>query len=411
MKPLHLLLASAILFLCLNSNAQSLGLGGLDNKSTGFDFFGKGMNTYTIHQTGYYGRMAVSDNGVDHGHSNETYIDVDWKHWFGKGLGLGLKLDADWSGDHYNGVDNLSREWTIGPSLSYGKTVSNSFGVYGTVDLSFGQSKNIAKSSTFNLDSKDDIFGYGARVGLPYRFSEYTALTLELGYDYLKDKGTNFEEKRNTFGFDIFLQDYLRCQQIKCDHSANFKLSAHKYDQGNGFILYETEAGYYGGNSTETYSTLPNYHDKYSFNTAHFEVKGSYYIVNYLGLGGSLKASHSYDESDDGQNWFKGNSFEFDPEVYLHVPVDNGWRNLFAKGGLYLGSDNSKSSGGGGSTTQKSSTGGYNAGIGYYLFFSKQTALQTCIYYSSTTNKDKESDDESKRHGIGISVGLAHSFK
>src|SRR6476620_10919752 len=106
MKHLQLLPITAFLLLSL-TDAQSQ-----NNGKPGFDFFAKKINSYNLEQTGYYGRMNVFDNGQKIGHTNGTWVDVDWNHWFGGGLGAGLDVYANWSGNHYTS-EQRTRYWTI----------------------------------------------------------------------------------------------------------------------------------------------------------------------------------------------------------------------------------------------------------------------------------------------------------
>src|SRR6185503_12174229 len=115
------------------------------NKTTNFDFFAKRQNSYTLQQTGYYGRMTLFDNDQKYGHFNSTWADVDWNHWVGGGLGLGLKASASWSGTHpLTNNEQLNRSWSISPQLSYGKTLTDKIGLYGRANVTFGVDKDIS---------------------------------------------------------------------------------------------------------------------------------------------------------------------------------------------------------------------------------------------------------------------------
>jgi hypothetical protein len=402
MKPLHLLLIPALLFL-------SVTLSGQNTKSTGFDFFAKGQNSYSIREMGYWGQVKIEDNGVDHGHSNDTYIDIDWRHWLGNGFGAGLKIYSDWSGTHPNNSDQLSRTWTISPNISYGKTLTDRWGMYATGEFSFGKDKSIYKSGALNFNNTDDVLGYSGSIAFPYRFSKYTALTMEFGYDHIRSKGGNFKQTDNSAGFSFFLEDYLRCNQIKCDHSTGFKLSINKYDQGRGFIQSETQGKLNFGSIKQSNSSLPDSY-KSNYTNADLDLKASYYIIDHLALGGAFGLSHRLNKSDDNSSSLNTNGISFDPEVIINLPADNGWRNLFAKGGGYFGANKNESKSPTGTNTFKTGTTGYNIGVGYYAFLAEETALQTCVYFRSITIKDKDSEDKTKQHGLAISIGLAHSF-
>src|SRR5262245_6519815 len=119
MKPIKPLLPTALLCLSLNV----LGQNEKSDKSPAFDFFAKGQNSYTIKENVHWDHAKFLAPRTDVDHSNHTNVDADWTHWFGKGFGAGLSIDATWTGSHFRNPYNpwwqLSRTWTISPKLSY----------------------------------------------------------------------------------------------------------------------------------------------------------------------------------------------------------------------------------------------------------------------------------------------------
>jgi hypothetical protein len=140
MKPLNRLLVtlSLLLVVLIVSGQDKTG-----TKATSVDFFSKGENSYPSREVAYYGSMKTFFNGQSTGRSNSTYLDLQCNHWFGGGLGAGLSIDANWLGSHNNGTHRLTRNWTISPCISYGKTLNDRLGVYATGELTFGQNKYI----------------------------------------------------------------------------------------------------------------------------------------------------------------------------------------------------------------------------------------------------------------------------
>ena len=402
MKPLHFPLTTFFVA-CLYFTGATQG-------SHNFDFFGKGENSYTLQQTGYYGRMVNYSNDTRLGHSNLTTIDVDWNHWFGGGLGAGISLDGSWSGNHFT-YEQLNRNWTIAPNLSYGKTLNNNWGIYARAEVLFGETKDISKTQTNTFTDKTGLFGFGGEVAFPYRIGKYTALTTSLGYNYLKSdfKGSSNKETDNAFNLGLHLEDYLQCHEMRCDPHTGFKLSADKYDQGSGFLFGETRGQFSTGTNKFEYFNLPTT-TKENFTSLDLGLHGAYYIVDYIGIGGGIDFSHMMQKQSGGSNKYSWNYIEFAPEVYINAPVNNGLRNAFLKGGGYFGSNQTKITSNNNTSTEKFSIGGFNAGVGYNAFFAEQSALQICIYYKSETEKNKENDDKTKEKGWGISVGLAHAF-
>jgi hypothetical protein len=134
------------------------------------------------------------------------------------------------------------------------------------------------------------------------------------------------------------MEDYLRCNQLKCDPSTGFKLSQNAFDQGHGFIDYETRCSLFFGNNTTTYTNLPTSY-KNKFSRTNLEFSGSYYAIDPVAIGGGLRFGHSVQKSNNNSLRYTTNFFEFDPEVTINAPVNNGRRNLFIKGGGYFGSN------------------------------------------------------------------------
>ena len=404
MKPNQLLVAILVLLFPFCSVFSQ-------DKVGGFEFFAKKRNSYALEETGYYGRMTNYDNGQKVGHSNRTYADVNWNYWLGGGLGIGLEAYGNWSGSHpTNNNDFLNRNWTLTPSVSYGKTLTDRWGVYGRAGITFGIDKDIFKTPSTTTTDKYNLFGYEAGVSFPYRFSKYTALTATIGYDYLSTKQDEQRDRDYTWGLNLRMEDYLSCSQMSCDPGSGFKLSRNRYQQGSGLITFDTRADLSFGKTKSTNSAFPNLSYTTNYNDADISFNGVYYIIDNLALGGGLEFGRSSSKPANTSNENTFTYFDFNPELNFNLPGSGVIKNFFIKGGGYFGSEKSETTVGPQSYTFKYNNTGFNAGVGYNAFFAEQTALRACVYYRSLTTKEKGTDDKQRQSGIGASVGLVHAF-
>jgi len=407
MKKLRFLLLTVIAL--LTSIGFIFGQSSTTNDA-GFDFFAPRKISYRLQQTGYYGQMTIYDNGQKSKTYNDTYIDVKGTWWLGKGLGAGLGVEGDWSGTHYtNNNDDLTRKWEISPSLSYGKMLSNKWGFYARGEVDFGKYKDISKTPQNSTTTISDLFGYSGTLGFPYRISKYSALTTTFGYEYSQVKTDDSKTKKNDFGFDIFPEDYVDYSDLKCDPGSKFQLSGDEYQQGDWFLDYDSRAAYHFGKTELNYITPPQTYKDNFFNLD-VNFRGSFYVIDNLALGGGLSYNNSGDKININSIKYNTNQLEFDPEAIFNLPGSGAWRNLFVKGGGYLGSYTSEVKYSNNTTTTKESITGYNFGVGYYAFYAEQTALKICTYYHTVTHKDKETDDKTKYKGFAAEVGIVHSF-
>lgn len=109
--------------------------------------------------------------------------------------------------------------------------------------------------------------------------------------------------------------------------------------------------------------------NKEKFNNVNLNLRGSYYMIDYVAIGGGL----SYGGGEFGST-----------RTEVHSPNTND--------------------------ISKSSISGYNAGIGYYAFFAEETALKICTYYQAITVKNKDSGDKFRYKGFRAEVGISHAF-
>lgn len=136
-----------------------------------------------------------------------------------------------------------------------------------------------------------------------------------------------------------------------------------------------------------------------------FSPWAGYFIIDNLGLGGSLNVSSATDKYDTGSGEYKNslNSVTFGPVIRFYFA-----EGPFVQGYLGVGSGTSKSSGDGFSQEFKSNITEFQTGLGYSVRISDTILLDPFIGYNSTAvvNKD-DKDDKDKITGIFFSLGFS----
>ena len=136
-----------------------------------------------------------------------------------------------------------------------------------------------------------------------------------------------------------------------------------------------------------------------------------HYVADNLavGLGVQLDGLNTSDKNSD----YKTSSVDFyaTPRVRYHAPVEGPINGLFAEGGVLFGSMTDKTTFQDGSTTEtKSGTFGWNIGIGYDLYFTKNFSMTGILEYADKTHTDKDTDAETKEKGTRFLIGMSYTF-
>lgn len=374
------------------------------------DPFSNGKYSFTFRENIFYGAYKTKADGIEVNKSNRLSMDFGVNRWFKGGWAVGLRFNGDWSGDHPGDIDDLYRSWTVSPSLSYGKELSNDQ-LYGYIRVggSIGKSKDIYKTPVSTDEDEADLSGFKATLGLPLRVVDNTFLTTQFHWEGETTNFSDGKEKDNGIGLRVYLEDYLRCSEFTCDRKTKYSLSRDAYDQGSMFIDYNSLLTASFGKTKLTYDITPgSFENKY--NNLNFNGGFSYYFIDYLAVGGQLGFRNMLEKSEDNDFKYTWSSFSFAPNITANVPVDNCWRNVFLKAGVNFGSDTYKVDAFGNTSTDKYSQMGFNAGVGFNHFIEKHTAFSATVGYRSNTTKEKDTDDESKTSGIFVSGGLRFSF-
>jgi hypothetical protein len=163
------------------------------------------------------------------------------------------------------------------------------------------------------------------------------------------------------------------------------------------------------GNNTTTYNNTPGtYKNKYT--STDINLKYSFYVIDYLAIGGGLVINDMVQKSDDNAFKYTWNNFTFEPQVTANVPVENGLRNVFFRGGYQLGAEKFQTKSGSVTNTDKYSVSGFDLGFGHNSFFANHTAFSLYGGYRSTTIKEKDGNDKTKQRGLAFTAGLVHFF-
>jgi hypothetical protein len=405
MKSLRLLLAPAILFV----NAPFVfAQDTVTKKKFDPDLFARTKNSYTLMQTGYYNRFKSFVNGQETSHSNSLGVNLEWNRWLGGGLGVGLNLDASWSGFH-TANDQLTRNWTITPTVSYGKKLSENFNIYFRGGLDLGIEKEIYKTPTITNTDKANLFGYNGTIAAPLKISRYTFITPRILGRHLQLKYDDGKEIDNSIGLQVHLEDYLECDEMECDCMHGHNISKKWYRQGDGLIDYSSNLSLVFGNNKLTYNSTPGSYEN-NYNKTDINLRGSYYIIDHVAIGGGLVFNRMVQKSSDNTFTYTWNNFIFEPEVTANVPVENGWRNVFFRAGGQFGSERFQIKTGSNTNTDKYGLSGFHLGLGHNTIIADQTALSLYLNYRSTTVKEKGTDDKTQQRGPGVSAGLVHFF-
>src|ERR1700750_234578 len=79
-----------------------------NTKTDHYDIFSKGINQFTLMRNFDLKFSNVYNNDVKENHTNDEALNVEWTKYITHGFGIGLQLNGDWSGVHYeNNSDQL----------------------------------------------------------------------------------------------------------------------------------------------------------------------------------------------------------------------------------------------------------------------------------------------------------------
>jgi hypothetical protein len=405
MKRFHLLLTSLILVQAYICQAQDEPAKNASSAAHNSNPFAKGKWGSTNMYNFGYNYAKVEYNDQKQGHINNVRLSFDPNYFFTDNIALGVDFDAMWSGTHYANTQ-LSRRWTAYVNLTYGMNLGNNFNLYAQIGAGVGKDKSISKINNNTTSSTDDLFGFRATVGAPFRLNKdgYGYITPFARYDYTTTKFDGGKEKIGGFDFGFKLESYLSCGEMTCDSKHKFEHSRHAYDQGRSFFDFTTMARVGFGNEKTEY-TNPSYSSKADNSGSRVNIDWAYYIVNNVALGVDFNFGNQVQKS--GSSKFTSTSWSLEPMINLNLPVKSGLNNLFLEGGYGWGGQKDKYSASSVGNTKYDLTT-YCAKVGWNDFYTPDLAFTLKVGYEKTTLKDKSSStaNEQSYGGIDIEAGV-----
>ncbi|MFL5739162.1 MAG: hypothetical protein ACJ75B_03015 [Flavisolibacter sp.] len=374
--------------------------------STQFNPFAKGNWEFPLMRNFHYNYLNDYNNEGDKtGHENSLGFNLGATYFVSNGFGIGLDLSAKWQGDHTS-YDILDRSWMGKINFTYGKNFPNNFNLYTKLDIGYGMQKTIDELPTGSTTQKDNQTLFGLSVGSPIQLCNRRAfLTPHIGYDYRITDYDGGNEKEGEFRFGLRLNTYLDDDDFMCDCHHGFQLSHGIYNAGNSYLDFCNEGSYMISHSKVTEDATSGT-SQLDYSGALFRVGYNYYPINNFAIGLGFGIRSQVEKPENMDEKFTDSRWDLGPNLVYNLPFGKGWNNLYTEVGARFGSQTQESSGGGSSSSQKINTTNYNFGIGYNDFFAKQMAFTWKLGYRWDINKDSQTDQEQKSHGLEFSAGI-----
>ncbi len=380
------------------------------------DPFSKSKNLFPHTQFTALSHYKNSVNGQKVGTSDSWYAHIDYKYAIGDKWAVGLTLDLDRSGQHSStsNYDNLTRDWSVGPSVLRGWTLSKTHHLYAEADATFGSSTNIYKTPSSDTKDKDDLFGLSGGIGLLSQIDEKGLVyhNLDLSYNYSRSKNDFSTYTYSGIMLNTNLVSSLRCSEKTCNCNKQYDLSKNLYDKGRNY-LYSSMANVTVGTTNDEYISGPIttiQKDNY-FNTK-LRVNYGHYFVDDAGAGLHFGFMRSMTKSRDSDIKYILTTFYVAPTIFVHIPTDNIWNNFFAEFDYKFGSQASKVEVNNNATTDKVSISGWAGKIGYDMTFAPRTTLTMSVGFRDRNEKEKDisNPDEFSEKGIFLGAGFKYTW-
>ncbi len=372
--------------------------------------FEKGQWEFLVNRKFEYENMANYGDNESSGHQNELKIDLGATYYFAKGLGVGLDLSGDFTGDHYSG-DILNRKWIGNLSFTYGIPITSNFGVYGRAGIGYGMTNNIVKTSGNSTTTKYNLFNEKAEMGVLIRPFE-TSQWFFNPYISYRNQTTNFDggkETESRFQVGLRLEAFLGCDEFTCGmrHGNGFP---NRYQQGNSFIGFISEGNFGLGQIKTSYSGTGNSSSEIDFTKESLGFEYDIYVLHNLAIGAEFQVGGEVQKDKGTDNKVTTGDWSINPGIELNLPVQNGLNNMFLKGGITFGSEKNGTSNGTNSSTLKTNIFNYCVGLGYNDFFSNRLSFTPIIEYNWDTNKDTDTNLKLKTRGLDFGLRVRTFF-
>jgi hypothetical protein len=372
--------------------------------------FAKGQWEFLVNRKFDYENMANYGDNESSGHQNKLLIDLGATYYFAKGLGVGLDLSGDFTGNHYSG-DILNRKWIADLSFTYGIPITNNFGVYGRAGIGYGMTNNIVKTSGNSTTTKFNLFNEKAETGVlirPYENSQWFFNP----YISYRNQTTNFDggkETESRFQVGLRLEALLGCDEFTGGMRNGYGFP-NRYQQGSSFIGFISEGNFGLGQIKTSYSGTGNSTSEIDFTKESLGFEYNVYVLHNLAIGAEFQIGGEVQKDKGTDNKVTTGDWSINPGIELNLPVQNGLNNMFLKGGITFGSEKNGTTNGTNSSTLKTNIFNYCAGLGYNDFFTNRLSFTPIIEYNWNTNKDTDTNLKLKTRGLDFGLRFRAFF-
>ncbi|HWY35241.1 MAG TPA: hypothetical protein VNX68_11385 [Nitrosopumilaceae archaeon] len=374
------------------------------------EIFGKGKWEFLINRKFGYENMANYGDNQSSGHENKLMIDLGATYYFAKGLGVGLDLSGNFTGNHYSG-DILNRKWIGNLSFTYGIPFSNNLGVYGRAGIGYGMTNNIVKTSGNSTTTKYNLFNEKGEIGALLRPYETSQWFLNPYVSY-RNQTTSFDggkETESRFQVGLRLEAMLGCDEFTCGmrHGTGFP---NRYQQGTSFIGFISEGNFGFGQIKTSYSGTSNSSSEIDFTKHSLGFEYNIYAFHNLAIGAEFQIGGEVQKDKGTDNKVTTSDWSINPGIELNLPVRNGLNDMFLKGGVTFGSGKNGTSNGTNSSSQQTNVFNYCVGLGYNDFFTNRLSFTPIVEYNWNTNKYTDTDLKYKTRGVDFGMRIRAFF-
>ncbi|HLX90851.1 MAG TPA: hypothetical protein VKR32_04175 [Puia sp.] len=278
------------------------------------------------------------------------------------------------------------------------------------IHVGAGSISNSAGGAGSTLPSTENLFNFGGDIGILFQPIDKGTVYVHpnFGVNYNSTSYPGYKYTGVKYDVNIGLVDYINQDQHQCGKPPLYPI---KYDRGQFFMQFGTGAGFGFGTGTTTITGSATTETQKMTNN-HFDLSGTgaFYFANNFAAGVRLdlgSKTMSYSGGSDKNTVF---SYELGPVVQYNLPLPGALRNFYVEANYHFGESKTTATSGANSSTVKISQNGYEFGLGYNAWITRNIALTPHFEWSRDNQKDTESGITGYGTGPRISLGAKYSW-
>lgn len=359
-----------------------------------------------------FSQESIKYNNIDQGDQSQFSIDLGTKYFVVNNFAIGLDFDAKFN-TLKDVVKQSTNSWSGYVNFTYGRSITEKIGFYGTVGVGLGGTNYKYTSPSNSYTDRVNEYGFKTKIGFPIRLENNSNVyfTPQVYYSYLNSKFDNGVETENSFGLRLKLESYLFCREISCGCQSGHSLAENMYRGGRSFIDFSTMGNLRFSNTKVKYDN--NNIPAQEQDNSRISLKGKYmyYVIDNLAVGAELGLRNTVSNIKVNNSKNTNLGWSIAPMLEYNLPFKNPSLNsFFVSGGVAFGGQTTKYTSGPINNTDNYSIIDYCFGLGYNMFFTKKLSLTGRVEYDWETVKEKGTDNKENYQGPSLVLGVRKFF-